>query len=250
MAKISRYADGSPKQAKDLFIVARGGSNRSLEGEDVSVGLDGWVPVSDTWTYASATTITVPSGAASIYSVGDKVKITQTTAKYFYITGVADTTLTVYAGSDYTVANAAITSPCYSKALTPIDFPVYFSYTPTWLSLTKGSGTEVASMAMHGRTVFGAVQFTFAADSSISGTTYVAMPLTPALASRMPIGYCTYLDSGVAQYAGVALIEGGNARLKTFAVAASFATQGDVNTTSPFTWTTNDQILVSFSYEL
>lgn len=38
---------------------------------------DGWTSVSDTWTYASASTITVPSGAASLYQIGDRVGITQ-----------------------------------------------------------------------------------------------------------------------------------------------------------------------------
>jgi hypothetical protein len=41
---------------------------------------------------------------------GDKIKLTQTTVKYFYIVGVANTLLTVTGGSDYTVANAAITN--------------------------------------------------------------------------------------------------------------------------------------------
>ncbi len=36
--------------------------------------VDGWQDPAQTWTYASAATITVPSGAASIYSVGDKIK--------------------------------------------------------------------------------------------------------------------------------------------------------------------------------
>jgi hypothetical protein len=83
----------------------------------------GWIPADQSWAYASANTITVPSGATAIYSVGDKIKITQTTVKYFYVTAVADTTLTVTGGTDYTVANDAITSPYYSKATSPVGFP-------------------------------------------------------------------------------------------------------------------------------
>lgn len=85
---------------------------------------DGWFAVADTWTYASSTTITVPTGAASIYSVGMKIKITQTTAKYFYISAVADTTLTVNGAGLYTVADAAISSPYFSPAATPLNFPM------------------------------------------------------------------------------------------------------------------------------
>ena len=89
---------------------------------------DGWT-AAGTFTYASATTITVASGAAAIYSKGDKIKLTQTTVKYFYIIGVADTVLTVTGGSNYTVANAAITSPYYSHQESPVGFPTYFNIT-------------------------------------------------------------------------------------------------------------------------
>jgi len=105
---------------------------------DLLSDFDGWQEANETWAYASATTITVPSGAASKYQKGDKVKLTQTTDKYFYITGVADTVLTVTGGSDYTVADAAITSPYYSKMENPQGFPHRFNFTPV---LAVASGT-------------------------------------------------------------------------------------------------------------
>lgn len=89
---------------------------------------NGWQLVSDTWTYASADsptfTITVPSGAASLYGVGWRIKLTQTTEKYFIITAVADTVLTVYGGTDYTLANAAISSVYVSPMKAPLGFPL------------------------------------------------------------------------------------------------------------------------------
>lgn len=91
----------------------------------------GWIKITDSWSYASSTTITVPSGAASLYQKGDKLKINNTTTKYFYITNVADTLLTVYAGTDYTVANSAISEIYISRAVRPLNFPVAFNWTPT-----------------------------------------------------------------------------------------------------------------------
>ena len=119
------------------------------------IAATGWTPVTDSWTYASANTITVPSGAASIYSVGDKIKLTQTTAKYFYIVGVSDTLLAVTGGSDYTVANAAITSVYYSKASTPLGFPKSFNLgTPTWTTngtaFTNQPGSNTWSFSISG----------------------------------------------------------------------------------------------------
>jgi len=95
---------------------------------------DGWQDANETWTYASATTITVPSGATSKYQKGDKIRLKQGgNYKYFYIVGVTDTLLTVTGGSNYTVADAAITDNYYSKAENPQGFPTIFGLSaPTW----------------------------------------------------------------------------------------------------------------------
>lgn len=93
----------------------------------VFVPSDGWVSSNESWAYASATTITVPSGAASKYKKGDKIKLTQTTVKYFYITGVSDTVLTITAGNSYTLTNTAISENYYSKVENPQGFPEYLS---------------------------------------------------------------------------------------------------------------------------
>ncbi len=98
---------------------------------------DGWIPFSEAATYATASTFTVTGlDLTSIISKGDKLKLNNTTLKYFYVTGVSfgggDTTVTVTGGSDYSLANAAITSVYYSKLETPNGFPDWFSYTPSF----------------------------------------------------------------------------------------------------------------------
>lgn len=104
--------------------------------------LNGWNLVSGAWAYASASTITVPSGAASLYNKGDKVRLKQGAGyKYYYIITVADALLTVTGGTDYTVANAAITDVYYSKAENPLDFPTWFNYTPTFGGFTASVPT-------------------------------------------------------------------------------------------------------------
>lgn len=102
----------------------------------------GWNTVTDSWSYASADSptfvITVPSGAASLYGVGWRVQLTQTTAKYFIITAITDTTLTVYGGTDYTLANAAISSIYVSPMKAPLGFPL----DPTKWSVLVTDGTQ------------------------------------------------------------------------------------------------------------
>lgn len=127
--------------------------------------VDGWISAGETWSYASATTITVPSGAAAKYSKGDKIKLTQTTVKYFYIVGVADELLTITAGSTYTLANEAITDNYYSHVENPVGFPSFFNWSP---SPTWGGGTTnptsltvaYGAFSVSGRTCF----LTFRAD--------------------------------------------------------------------------------------
>lgn len=104
---------------------------------------DGWQQANETWTYASASTITVPSGAASKYQKGDRLKFTQTTVKYAVVVGVADTVLTIAVNTDYTVANAAITANYFSHQANPIGYPTRFAYT----SVTNGASGTIGTFA-------------------------------------------------------------------------------------------------------
>ena len=173
---------------------------------------DGWTPVESphgtdsTWTYASATTITVPTGAASIYQIGDKIKLTQTTAKYFYIIAVADTLLTVTGGSDYTVANAAITSPYYSKIENPHGFPQWFNTAaPTFnvAAIDNGAGgqptTTVSAFNIVGRmvTVYLKGNGTKAGVTTSFDFNPTVYPLTGNVTAYRSTHGAVYSDAGV-----------------------------------------------------
>jgi hypothetical protein len=103
----------------------------------------GWVPVNETWTFATATTILVPDTTISKFSIGDKLRFTQDgVTKYFYITSIGNNFLAVTAGSDFTVTNTAISNNFYSKVISPIGFPQWFNYTPTVVGLTNPNYTQ------------------------------------------------------------------------------------------------------------
>lgn len=107
-------------------------ASRHTEGGDDEIpGLvhpSGWISAGETWTYASATTFTISGDKTGKYSVGMKIKLTQTSAKYFYISAISysspNTTITVNGMGLYTVANATITSPYYSTVHSPQSFPI------------------------------------------------------------------------------------------------------------------------------
>lgn len=124
--------------------------------------LSGWIPVTGTLTYASASTITVASGAESRYQKGDKIKWTQTTVKYGVIVAVADTLITIAPNSDYVVTNAAISNVYISRIASPFGFPVSFAYTGTVTAQT-GTPTSVTNACKYSiqnglLTIMGTVQ--------------------------------------------------------------------------------------------
>lgn len=160
----------------------------------------GWTPAGETWTYASSTTFTVSGNQTGKYQKGDKVKLTQTTVKYFYITNVVysspNTTVTVSGGDDYSLANAAITLPYYSKAVNPQGFPRWFRWTPTLISTgatftyTFQTGTFAIN---NGLVVFEAsIQLGAAPGGTTSNSVSMGLPFTAATISNSRMAFSVY----------------------------------------------------------
>jgi hypothetical protein len=102
-------------------------TNKTLSSPLFTGTIDGWISAGETWTYASATTFTISGDKTGKYQRGDKIKLTQTSVKYFYVTNVSysspNTTVTVNGMNLYTLADATITNPYYSKMETPQGYP-------------------------------------------------------------------------------------------------------------------------------
>ena len=108
-------------------------TNKTLTSPLFGGTIDGWISAGETWTYASADdptfTFTVNADVTGKYSAGMKIKLTQGTVKYFIITAVStysggNTTITVYGGTDYDLANSAISANYYSMVKSPFGFPM------------------------------------------------------------------------------------------------------------------------------
>lgn len=121
-----------PSSAVDGNLVVFDGTTGKL-GKDGGnpAGSTGWAAAGETWTYVSADgptgVFSVPADVTGKYSAGMRVKYTQTTVKYGIVTSVGAfsagvTPITIYGGTDYTTANAAITLPFYSTAKAPFGF--------------------------------------------------------------------------------------------------------------------------------
>ena len=145
MAKrISQLAEITTVDSDDLLNVvdvsdttySASGTNKRVTKANLLKEYDifsGWIPAGETWTYASADdptyTFTVAADVTTKYSVGMKIKLTQGTVKYFIITAIStysggNTTITVYGGTDYDLADSAISANAYSMMRTPVGFPM------------------------------------------------------------------------------------------------------------------------------
>ncbi len=143
----------------------------------------GWI-TGETWTFVSATSFSVASDVTSQYAIGDKIKLTQTTVKYFYVVAVSAfgsgiTTITITGGSDYTLANAAISSPFYSKLASPNGFPQWFNWTPTLGGFSANPTSSVYRFNVIGRQVNIALAQGVDGTSNSTGFTITA-PIVPA----------------------------------------------------------------------
>lgn len=124
----------------DQSTVATAGANASAVeynalrvdsqlGWRVPTILVGSVYQDDSWAYASVSgqigTVTVTTDATTRYEVGQKVRFKQGAGyKYFIITSVSATSISITGGSEYTLTNAAITDLYISNWISPLDWPM------------------------------------------------------------------------------------------------------------------------------
>jgi hypothetical protein len=219
-----------------------------IETNDTSVR-NGWINPNETWAYASANTITVPSGAVSRYSKGDKIKLTQTTVKYFYITAVADTLLTITGGNDYTLTNATITSNYYSHENSPIGFPSWFNFTPAFTAgLTVGNATRTGKFTINNGVLNLRVSLIFGSTTSISSSVALIFPVNSIFDFYHTISDVIYSHGG-SVYPGT-VYGGANNYVLIASTRAdvTYPTIENLSATVPFTWANGDAIYINLCY--
>lgn len=195
-AKISALTDGGNIQADDLVAIARSATSYKAK----PVGSDGWVSDSgDTWTYVSATSFKI-SGVdrTALFQPGTKIKLTQTTTKYFVVVSSVfstDTTVTITGGSDYSLANAAISANYHSYVANPQGFPDWFNFAPATTGITGAGGK--ARFRVSGRVVTLAFEIT---GTSNATTKTITLPITPAnISGQQWVGHLTVQDNTATQ---------------------------------------------------
>lgn len=182
------FVSGSTTTPETKFIRTDNLRESLLINDLFDYAQTGWILDSDEWVYVSATSFKIEGkDVRTRFPTGTKIKLTQTTTKYFYVVSTAystDTTITITGGSDYSLADATITDNFYSYAATPQSFPRSFSWTPTWTGLTvTGSPITTGKYWMSDATVFFTIHINpnGGTTASTSGTYVNNPPVTPTM---------------------------------------------------------------------
>ncbi len=168
----------------------------------VGATADGWIDdTGETWTYASGSgggvaTFTVAGDQTAKYTTGTRIKLTQTTVKYFVCAGsshaAGTTTVTIHAGSDYTLANAAISANYHSYALNPQGWPGWFAFTCGAVGFSSKT-VDAGRFAVNGRVCY--VEFDISGTSNATTFAWV-LPFSSRSSSRQYFGSGTSVNSG------------------------------------------------------
>lgn len=132
----------------------------------------------------------------------------------------------------------------------PVHIGHWKAFTPAWTNLTEGSATNTGYYCLIGKTVHFWANILFAADTSISGSVLLALPVSAVRSGLGPMGQVIYYDAGTETYMGHINLGGEllfNVTLNGDANSKIVRTV--VSATAPFTWTTGDYIEVTGTYE-
>lgn len=201
-------------EAGQIVTLVYDGTNFQMQSQlatEVSVSTDGWTASSDTWTYASAATFTIAGvDRTAIFTKGTRLKFTQTTAKYAVVVSSSfstDTTVTIAVNTDYTIANAAITSPYYSYQASPTGYPAWFNFTIGWTGFSANPGTPTyANFSIVGTQIW--INFCYSSLGTSNATSFTVTGFPVAIAvndASAPIWPFVVADNG-ANYIGAGRI--------------------------------------------
>lgn len=251
-------ADTAPTKDDLLYLVTDPAGTPASRKVTMSDLVGGWIGIADSWTYASTSTINIPTDGTVFYQKGVKIRFKQGAGyKYYVASTVAATLLTVFVNTDYTVANAAITDIAYSYSENPLGFPTEFNWNWNPSGITTTTGTTTAKYSVNGGMVHGHVDFLFGASSAVTGAVSFTLPAavtsyTVDASSRRSIGRAAFLKTSATAgvYTGDVGVLGSSttAYIRANNSSGTYGELTVLSSTVPFTWVTTDSIGIEFNY--
>lgn len=186
--------------------------SETVVGSNSSSNSDGWVALNTTLTYSSADdpiyVVSSNANLSSVIQVGDKMKFTNNSTTFYGIvhalgswSGSAQL-ITLYGGTDYDVANSAITAPYYSKADSPQGFP---KSKAKW-SVTLTNSTDQTQNTPTQNNVYNPSSLSIVAPIGVWDTTFIAAGWATSNAAQTSTGIRVGLSTSSSSYSDSGLI--------------------------------------------
>lgn len=215
-----------------VLPIAKGGT-----GDTGSGGL-GWLSLG-VCTYETADSptfqLSIASDVTGIIGVGFRIKLTQTTAKYFIVTSIGTyngtkTIITVYGGTDYTLANAPITSPYYSNVKAPFGFPL----DPTKWTVTLNDVTSRSQASPVSNVVYNLGSLSISVPIGVWDVRAMIAGYAQANASTAALDFNCGLSTSTSNFSNANLKAKNqlNAALNGNALVTTFTIIGDISVTA------------------
>jgi hypothetical protein len=188
-------------------------------------------------------------GVARIPSVEGGIQPTIFDAKGDLLTATAnDTPARLAVGANDTILTADSAASTGLKWAAPAGL-TYTAWTPTTTGITVGNGTLTARYAQSGKFVNGSFDFKLGSTSAItSAGISITMPVTLKANDSFQYSALIY-DVSAEAVIGVVVTDTTTIYVGCAKASTSFAEYASINASQPFTWVTNDRIIVNFSYE-
>lgn len=197
-----------------------------------------WMSLVDTWSYVSTTSIQVAGDMTGVYVTGTKYRLKQGSG-YLYGYFVSPTYSAVTGYTTITLAgdaitNAAITDNEISYA-TPPDFPVWFSWSPSYTGFTTNPSDVSAKFCLHGSAVYWKFYAaTAGTKDGTAGTVTVSLPVTAKNVTNGTWAEITRARNAGTWGTGLWVISPGGTVITFYATAAggNFTASGSTNMSS------------------
>jgi len=126
------------------------------------------------------------------------------------------------------------------------------TWTPTFTNLSLGNGTLTARYGTSGKFTHFELFLTFGSTTSVSGLIKFTLPTTPKNKATDQGQYVPtmMLDAGTQIFFGMTQIpQSGPAEVYATLANQTYVERSGTSSTVPFTWTTNDELIIVGNYE-
>ena len=126
----------------------------------------------------------------------------------------------------------------------------WVAYTPTLTNITLGSGgTSAFYYQVVGKQVNVRGRIVLGTAGSLTGIPSFTLPVNAVTSNQFWNTSVRLLDFGTETYLGQVSLSTTGAQINCIGASGTYATSLSVNGTRPMTWTLNDQMDISFTYE-